>query len=51
MLLCCNFSGFEAHLRISIPQHAADYFGLTANPCPDGISLTVAPFDYIVITV
>ncbi len=46
MLFCCNFSETEARLRLRIPQHAFEYFGLSGAHCPDGISVTVAPLDY-----
>ncbi len=51
MLFCCNFSGSAARLRIRIPQHAVDYLGLGCNLSPDGISLTVSPYDYTVIVI
>ena len=51
MLFCCNFSGSAARLRIRIPQHAADYLGLGCTFSPDGISLTVSPYDYSVIVI
>lgn len=51
MLFCCNFSGSAARLRICIPQHAVDYLGLGCNLSPDGISLTVSPYDYTVIVI
>ena len=51
MLFCCNFSDSEARMRIRIPQHAADYLGLGCNFSPDGISLTVSPYDYSVIVI
>ena len=47
MLFCSNFSDTEAHIRIRIPQHAFEYFGLSCALCPDGISVSVAPLDYI----
>ena len=51
MLFCCNFSGSAARLRIRTPQHAVDYLGLGCNLSPDGISLTVSPYDYTVIVI
>ena len=51
MLFCCNFSGSAARLRIRIPQHAVDCLGLGCNLSPDGISLTVSPYDYTVIVI
>ena len=51
MLFCCNFSGSASRMRIRIPQHAADYLGLGCNLSPDGISLTVSPYDYTVIVI
>ena len=51
MLFCCNFSGSAVRLRIRIPQHAVDYLGLGCNLSPDGISLTVSPYDYTVIVI
>ena len=51
MLFCCNFSGSAARLSIRIPQHAVDCLGLGCNLSPDGISLTVSPYDYTVIVI
>ncbi len=51
MLFCCNFSGSASRMRIRIPQHAVDYLGLGCNLSPDGISLTVSPYDYTVIVI
>ena len=51
MLFCCNFSSSAARLRIRIPQHAVDCLGLGCNLSPDGISLTVSPYDYTVIVI
>ena len=51
MLFCCNFSGSAARLRTRIPQHAVDYLGLGCNLSPDGIFLTVSPYDYTVIVI
>lgn len=50
LLFCCNFSDHEARMTISVPYHAAEYFGLMTNPRPEGVSVTVAPFDYTVIS-
>ena len=48
MLFCCNFSDSEARVTVRIPDHAVEYLGLGSKPSPDGISLTVNPFDYTV---
>ena len=50
LLFCCNFSDQEARMTLSVPYHAAEYFGLMTNPRPEGVSVTVAPFDYTVIS-
>ncbi len=49
MLFCCNFSASEAHLTLRIPPHALEYLGLGADPCPDGLRLTVAPLGYAAV--
>ena len=49
ILFCCNFAPREARLTLRIPQHAVDYLGLGAQPCPGGIALTVAPFGFTAI--
>ena len=49
MLFCCNFSDSEARITVRIPGHAVEYLGLDRKPSPDGISLTVNPFDYTVV--
>ena len=46
-LFFCNFSSSEAKVTVRIPQHAIDYFGLDANPAPDGAALTVPPSGYV----
>ena len=50
LLFCCNFSDREARMPLSVPYHAAEYFGLMTNPRPEGVSVSVAPFDYTVIS-
>ena len=49
LLFVCNFSASEARMTIRIPDHAVEYLGLAANPCPSGIPVTVAPFSFTAI--
>ena len=49
LLFACNFSSLEARMTVRIPDHAVEYLRLGGNPCPDGLPLTVAPFDYNVV--
>ena len=51
ILFCCNFASTEARLTLRIPQHAVDFLGLGAQPCPEGIMLTVAPFGFTAIPI
>ena len=51
LLFVCNFSASEAHMTVSIPQHAVEYFGLASQPCPEGVTVTVAPFDYAAVAI
>ena len=51
LLFVCNFSASEARMTIRIPDHAVEYLGLAANPCPSGRPVIVAPFGYVAISI